>query len=332
MLGIADSTDQAWNNLGGKVIGEPVVVSGDGKRLDIFVQGADGNIYHKWRDGNKWIPSQTGYNKVGDVAGDGISAVTWGPDRLDIFARGKNNNSIWHRWRDGLQWHDWESLEGNASSKPVAVTWGVNRLDVFAQFTDGAVWHKWWDGRRWEQWESLGGKILGAPSPVAWGPGRLDVSVRGVDKAIHHNTWDGSRWSGWGSLGGSVSSSPAEVSWGPGRLDIIVDGVGQNPTIFHRAWAGGGGWQPAKWQVIGGSSISGPRAVAAKSNLLDMVIQGPDRAVWHKSWNGSSWVPAGTAWHSLGGSIDGPPVLSPLGSLRLEVFARGTNGDLMHWS
>jgi hypothetical protein len=326
----ADSTDHAWENLGGKIIGEPVIVSGDGKRLDVFFQGTDRKIYHKWRDGNKWMPSQTEYKKVGEVFSDGISAVAWGPERLDIFARGKDN-SIWH----GLSWDgqrfEWKSLDGNAIGKPVAVTWGVNRLDIFAQFVDGALWHKWWDGREWQHWESLGGKILGVPAPVAWGPGRLDVCVRGTDNSIHHQAWNGSSWSGWRSLGGSVASSPAQVSWNPGRLDIFVEGIDQPYTIFHRAWADNA-WRPSKWQVIGGSSISGPRAVAAKPDLLDIVIQGPDRAVWQKSWNGSSWVPDGDVWLSRGGSIDGPPVLSPLGSLQLEVFARGTNEDLMHWS
>jgi len=38
------------------------------------------------------------------------SASSWGADRLDVFARGRDS-ATWHRWWDGTRWVDWEVLQ-----------------------------------------------------------------------------------------------------------------------------------------------------------------------------------------------------------------------------
>jgi hypothetical protein len=39
-------------------------------RLDVFVVGTDGGMYHKWWDGTAWGPSITGYEALGGVISD----------------------------------------------------------------------------------------------------------------------------------------------------------------------------------------------------------------------------------------------------------------------
>ena len=46
----------------------------------------------------------------GELAGE-PAASTWGPDRLDVFARGRDGR-LWHRWWDGTRWVEWEALVG----------------------------------------------------------------------------------------------------------------------------------------------------------------------------------------------------------------------------
>src|SRR5947207_3158211 len=70
-------------------------------------------------------------------------AVSWGPNRLDIFVVG-TDSALWHRWWDGSQWGGWQSLGGILKSPPTAVSWGPNRIDVFAVGTDSALWHTGW--------------------------------------------------------------------------------------------------------------------------------------------------------------------------------------------
>ncbi|KAF2469568.1 fucose-specific lectin [Lindgomyces ingoldianus] len=325
-----------WKSLGVKIHGPPVVVSGDDNRIDIFYQGSDMKIYHKWRVNNVWYPIGEPAVKRGDEAGNGISAVARGPRSFDIFAR--SQGTIWHLQCENDIWKSWESLEGNAVDKPVVVSWGTKRLDVFAVFADQNVWHRAWNGDEWQPWESIGGNVIGQPGVAAWGPNRLDVSVHGLDNQVHHKSWDGSNWipsqTGFGPLSGKIKGNLLEIADMPGRLALYCLGFNSPHGVFTKTF-GGGTWHPPSntWIPLGGQCVdSGPHGVSAKEGLLDLVIRGPDNSIWHKGYNGVNWVPGGESWTSLGGSMSSPPVLSPNGSIRLEVFARGTNGDLMHYS
>ena len=42
-------------------------MSWTGDRLDVFVEGTDRALYHKWWDGNAWGPSLTGYEGLGGI-------------------------------------------------------------------------------------------------------------------------------------------------------------------------------------------------------------------------------------------------------------------------
>jgi sialidase-1 len=44
-----------------------------------------------------------------DPAG-GAAASSWGPDRLDVWALGRDGRT-WHRWWDGTRWVEWEQLD-----------------------------------------------------------------------------------------------------------------------------------------------------------------------------------------------------------------------------
>jgi hypothetical protein len=101
--------------------------------------------------------------------------VSWGGDRLDIFALG-TDKQMWHKaWDERLEWlckaydgtgrslskTDWEALGGVFKSPPSAVHWGGDRLDIFGLGTDNQMFHKAWDGSKWlpsgTDWEPLGG-------------------------------------------------------------------------------------------------------------------------------------------------------------------------------
>jgi hypothetical protein len=104
---------------------------------------------------------------------DSISAgsvVSWGPNRLDLFGLGTDNQVYHKSWdaKDGAVWRPfaqgWETLGGTFNSGPAAVSWGSKRLDLFGLGTDNQVYHKSWDakdGAVWrpsaQGWETLGG-------------------------------------------------------------------------------------------------------------------------------------------------------------------------------
>jgi hypothetical protein len=171
------------------------------------------------------------WGSLGGTVTSPPTAVSWGPNRMDVFAKG-TNHALWHRWWDGSAWGGWESLGGVLTSPPAAVAWGPNRLDIFALGQNHGLWHRWWNGSSWGGWESLGGVLTTQPHAVAWGPNRLDVFGIGLDTALWHRWWNGSSWGGWESLGGVVFSAGSPISWAANRLDLFV--VGTNSAVWHK--------------------------------------------------------------------------------------------------
>jgi hypothetical protein len=50
-------------------------------------------MYHKWWDGSGW----RGWEDLGGVIDNAPAAVSWGPNRIDCFARGMDNH-MYHKW------------------------------------------------------------------------------------------------------------------------------------------------------------------------------------------------------------------------------------------
>ena len=92
-------------------MGPPSDVAWGPNRLDVFVRGTDGAMYHKWWDGTSWGPSASAFENLG---GDIIGCprpVSWASNRLDIFAQG-TDDAMYHKWWNGSAWGGWESLSG----------------------------------------------------------------------------------------------------------------------------------------------------------------------------------------------------------------------------
>src|SRR5690349_19157023 len=100
-----------WENLGSPGGGarEPCAVSWAPNRLDAFVLAADQHIYHIWREGGissatwgKWetIEAMVSSPHLLRNFRSGLSAVSWGPNRLDIFGLGDHQDML-HYWYDG---------------------------------------------------------------------------------------------------------------------------------------------------------------------------------------------------------------------------------------
>jgi hypothetical protein len=260
------------------------------------------------------------WESLGGIIESPPTVVSWGPDRLDIFALG-TDQAVWHRWWDGSNWGGWESLGGTLTSPPSAVCWGPNRIDIFANGTDNALWHKWWDGSNWGGWESLGGVLTSASCAVSWAPNRLDVFAVGTDSALWHRWWDGSNWGGWESLGGLLTSPPSAVCWGPNRIDIFANGT--DSAVWHKWWDG---FNWGGWESRGGIVTSPPVAVAWDVNRLDLFARGTDSALYHQWWDGANWG----GWESLGGIITSPPCVASWTPNRLDIFANGTDSAVWH--
>jgi len=119
-------------------------------------------MFHKWWDGTRWGPSQPDWESLGGTFNGPPAAVSWGPNRLDIFGV-SGDNIMLHKWWDGRNWRPsltgWVSLDATTKfiSPPAVVSWGPNRLDIFGLGVDNVVRHNWsQDGTNWGGWEPLG--------------------------------------------------------------------------------------------------------------------------------------------------------------------------------
>jgi sialidase-1 len=82
------------------------------------------------------------------------------------------------------------------------------------------------------------------------------------------------------------------TSRGTNRLDLFVRGTdGQ----VYRRFNDGGGW--SGWSSLGGSTLSGPAAVATSANRLDLWVRGPTNALQLKVWKSTTgWTGWSESW------------------------------------
>ena len=225
----------------------PAVIWDRNSQSSVFTLGADNAIWLNLFDSIKGTWS--GWQSLGGSWIGAPAAASWGPDRLDVCARG-TDAQIHHGLLDSTAsspaWA-WENLGAPnntaALSDPAMVSKEVGHLEIFVVGSDGAMYHNWQDvfagHSSWSGWQSLGGLCLSGPGAASWGVYRLDVCVIGTDHAIWHTWWDGgTTWHPWESLGGQAMLAPVlaspYVSPTPvERLDMFV--VGSDNTLWRRS-------------------------------------------------------------------------------------------------
>jgi hypothetical protein len=77
---------------------------------------------------------------------------------------------------------------------------------------------------------------------------------------------------------------------------------------------------------LGGILLSDPDVASGATNRLDAMATGTDYALWHRTWDGTTWTP----WSSLGGILTSSPAAVSNAANRIDVFGRGSDGALWH--
>src|SRR5260370_318361 len=97
-----------WQSLDSGLQGPPSAVSWGHKRLDVFAVGFHkggpyNQVWHGWSDGQAWGPGEW-FDPKAALDQQGLTAVSWGPGRLDIFTMKGDHTSLFHQWFDGQVW------------------------------------------------------------------------------------------------------------------------------------------------------------------------------------------------------------------------------------
>lgn len=107
----------AWENLGqpptGGLQGSPAICTWAEGRLDVFARGSDVDandsnlpipaLWHLYFDGGSWRDHS--WESLGGVIQGDPAAVTWGANRIDVYAGGGNIFSLGSQ--DFVPWHVW---------------------------------------------------------------------------------------------------------------------------------------------------------------------------------------------------------------------------------
>ncbi len=274
---------------GGPFNSLPAVVSTGPNLLDIFGMGTANQMYHQWYNGN-WGPSQTGWefhNEAGGGFKSPPAVVSTGPNRLDIFCVG-TDNQMYHQWYNGswgpsqTGWEPHGAPPGGAfNSPPAVVSTGPNRLDIFCVGTDNQMYHQWYNG--------------------SWGPSQTS----------------------WEPHGGEFNCAAAVVSTGPNLLDIFC--LGANNEMRHQWYNGGWGPSITDWEDLGGvfsipSLYSPPPPPTPPS--ISLVVRREDF-----TFTGSGWIPGNRVQVESDYPVSGSGTESIQNSYTYAVAVDGTFGD-----
>lgn len=257
-------TSTEAETLSGYFVDGPGVASPAPHRYDVYVTYY-GILYHKRFSGGRW----SGWTMIGSGVSSKPAAVSWGPGRVDLVARG-TDGSVLHWWGDGDTFAGPESLGGSILYAPAIASRGAGQLQIFAVGTDHQLFVRSFGALGWSPgWSPLGGWINASPGAVSMDDSSTDVFVRGGDNALWHRWQRGGTWYGYESLGGSLTSGPAAASFNPGRLEVY----GRNLAggLSARTWSAVG-WEDWKSVPVDGGVTSDPAAIRAIGETCDQLF------------------------------------------------------------
>jgi hypothetical protein len=313
---------------GGTLVGDVAATTPRANRLDAFVRGTDGILYHRFVD--EYFPWQWDpYLPTMHVTSD-ASAVSTGSSTVNVFARGADGALWFTAYRADTSIGVWERRGGLLApgTAPSAVSSGGGDMDVFVEGADRQLWvdHYSSASDSWT-WSAHGGVLAGTPSAVSPAAGIADAFVEGADHALW--LWSSSPSPGhWTGLGGRLAARPAAASSFSGTVDALVEGT--DAVLYH--WSSGdpvtgGVTTNPGWETVGGRLAAAPASASWGNGRLDVLVRGTDSTLWH-AWTNSGLGP--WSWEGNGVGLVGSPSAITWGTNRLDVFARGRNSDLLH--
>ncbi len=176
-----------------QVAGTPCAGRNADKRIEVFVRGTDGRLWHAWQPRVNSIAEAEAeqiflYPMVGDIQIAGHPATKNGAGMLEVL------------WVDA-----------------------IGKLSHVYQTSPNSGWNN--------AVVALGGSLQNRPAIGRAADSRLEAFVRGTDDRIYHSVQTApgsSNWTPLESLDGSYPSAPAVETNKDGRLDIfLVNGSGE---------------------------------------------------------------------------------------------------------
>ncbi len=274
-----NSPTHPFTPMAGTLSADPDAASSGEDLGDAFARGADNQLWQRsWANGQfgPWIP-------LGGILRSGPTAVAVSSTRLDVFARGVDDQ-LWQRTRTGTSWGQWTPLGGILSADPDATSGGDGSITLAARGVDGTIFVRTFDGTSWGDWVSSAGVSYAGSGPTvaSTGPGHIAMYARGLDNRLWRRVATAGTWGSWQPFGGILTSDPDAAAAGE-VVHIVARGSD------NRLWAipdqPGSAWSLVSIDAV----IGGPSVVSSDPGRLDVLVTGPDHALYQTWWTGSGW-------------------------------------------
>jgi hypothetical protein len=321
----ANGSWSGWTAMGGSadkwsVNALPAVGVNKGGRLEVFVVGTNGSIYHAYQKvagssaATNWsafsIVSSSRVNQTAKLA-----VGKWANGALELFVIGT----------DSVLYDNYQTTAGNSTSwsgfNSLGGSWDQNadisvgsesdgRLDVFLVDTQGGLFNASQtaiNSTAWDGWHSLSSVVpVDARTAVARDAnGCLRVFVIGTDGVCYYKTETApnspTSWASWASLGSNTwatDARPVVTKDQNGAMEVFI--VGSNQNLYHN-YQSSGSW--VGWVSLGGTFAQNIRpCVGANADgrleIFLNLVNGTMDTSWETSVNGNAWY----SWFSLGGT------------------------------
>jgi hypothetical protein len=267
------------------------------------------------------------------------SAISRGPNSLDVFARWANHFVHTATWQG--KWQGWWKVDaepktteavieqaGRGASPPTAISRTPDTIDLFLRGHNDYVYTARWTGSGWTPWEKVNSdKSLSAVAAVSRTSNSIDLFIRGLDSGIYTTRWSSaSGWDPWTRIRNGLGTSDVTVA-SPSDTEMSVFVRGVNGGIYSSWWRPGTDW--AEWQRIGddvallGTTVA---AVARTPTVIDLFMVGVDRGVY-TAWShdaGQTW----SGWSRISDHVVAPgTTVSAVSRTQenLDVYVIGTD-------
>ncbi len=260
----------------------------------------------------------------------------------------------------------WSPLAGDVRC-PAAAASGERRLALIARGPRGELLHRQRDGEGWTEFRSLGIPVARAGAselPVDWhlaacstGDESIELLGRSPEGELLHGTMRSGDWGGFECVGTpegpgvevavpmGLAGAPTACSRAPGQMDVFV--VGLAGDLLHTTWSGSGfseleslgGLAPGRGADL--SVRGGISAAACGGSAMAVFARGAAGELLVKWWNAGVWAPfvpvqapeeqdPALRFIEVPLPLTSAPAACGGGRTRLDVFARGPAGDLLH--
>ncbi len=160
------------------------------------------------------------------------------------------------------------------------------------------------------------------PAAASAGVNQIDTVSLGTDGHLWADSYGARGWT-WSQLPVVGTSGAAVAVSSPTRLDVFVRGVAGDLVDVARV---SGVWQAAK--SLGGQLAGAPAAVSPNPGALAVFVLGTDNLLYEDAYSPTTmeWTwsrPVGRPFYS-------DPTASSWGNGRIDVFAGGYYGDVLH--